>query len=154
MTRQTNKDTPAIAYLLQERLKARALAEVSAETPGAHPDEDVICAFVEARLAADESLPVISHLIACGLCRRATAELVRLEDQLDENEDVALAESSGRLRAFLSDLTSRVSSDDQNVVFAYQDPQTNTEKDGSEEASSSDSRTGDEEPPPTSKNER
>ena len=150
MARQeSNKGTLAISYMIQERLRHRTQAESSDVTLNAHPDEDIICAFVEARLGAGESLPVISHLIGCGVCRRATAQLMRLEHQLDENEDLALEESSGRLRAFLNDLASRLTSHDENVVFAYQDPQTNEGKDASE---SSDSRTEDDELP-QSKNE-
>ena len=155
MARQElNKGTLAISYMIQERLRDRTQAQSSDVTLNAHPDEDIICAFVEARLGADESLPVISHLIACGVCRRATAQLMRLEHQLDENEDLALEESSGRLRAFLNDLASRITSHDENVVFAYQDTHTNEGKGASEESSDSKSRTEDEEPRPQSKNER
>ena len=149
MARQeSNKGTLAIGYMIQERLRARTLAESTDATPSAHPDEDIICAFVEARLGADESLPVISHLIACGVCRRATAQLVRLEDQLNESDDFAPKESSGRLRLFFDDLASRITPTDEHAVFAYQNPITDEGQDATAESSDSESRKEDEEPPP------
>jgi len=148
VTRQKSKKaTLAIGYMIQERLRARTLDESTDVTRGAHPDEDTICAFVEARLSADESLPVISHLIACGVCRRATAQLARLEYQLDENDDFAVEESSGRLRLFLDDLASRITPPDEHVVFAYQNPITDEGQDATAEFSDSASRKEDEEPP-------
>ena len=148
VTRQkTNKATLAMGYLIQERLRARTLAESLDVTLSAHPDDDIICAFVEARLDADESIPVISHLIACGVCRRATAQLVRLESQFDENDDFAVEESTGRLRLFLDGLASRITPSDENAVFAYQNPSTDAGQDATTESSDSESPQEDEEPP-------
>lgn len=153
VTRQkSNKGTLAIGYMIQERLRARTLAESPDVALSAHPDEDIICAFVEARLGADESLPVISHLIACGVCRRATAQLVRLES-LNENDDFALEESSGRLRLFLDDLASRITPSE-NAVFAYQEPVTDEGQDATAESSDLESRREDEEPPLQLKDKR
>lgn len=128
MRQKTQKSTLAVGYMIQERLRARSLAEPTDVTVGAHLDEDTICAFVEARLGADESLPVISHLIACGVCRRATAQLVCLESQLDENDyPTVFEEDPGRVREFLDGLASRiVPSSEEDVVFAYQNPVTDT----------------------------
>lgn len=147
VTRQkSNKGTLAIGYMIQERLRAQTLAELPDVTLSAHPDEDIIGAFVEARLGADETRPLISHLIACGVCRRATAQLVRLESQLDEKDDFALEESSGRLRLFLDDLASRITPS-ADAVFAYQDPATDEGQDAAAESSDSESRREDREPP-------
>lgn len=145
--KKTTKGTPAIGYLIQERLTAHAQAESNDVALGAHPDEDTICAFVEARLGAEESSPVVSHLIACGVCRRATAQLVRLESQLDENDDFALEESPGRQRLFLDGLASRITPSEEDAVFAYQNPLTDAGQDATTESSDSDSPAGDEEPP-------
>lgn len=123
---KTQKDMPAIGHMIQERLRIQTLAESTGVALGAHLDEDTMCAFVEARLGMDESLPVVSHLIVCGVCRRTTAELVRLESQLDENDDSAVFEEGpGRLRLFLDGLASRIiPSSEEDAVFAYQDPVT------------------------------
>ena len=136
-----------MGYLIEERLRARTLAESPDTTVSAHPDEDIICAFVEARLDADESRPVISHLVTCGVCRRATAQLVRLESEFDENDDLALEESPGRLRLFLEGLASRITPSDENVVFAYQNPETDAVPDATTEPSDSDTQGADKESP-------
>ena len=137
-----------MGYLIQERLRARTLAESPDVSLSPHPDEDIICAFVEARLDTDESIPVISHLVACGVCRRATAQLVRLESQLDENDDFALEESPGRLGLFLDGLASRITPSDENAVFAYQNPSTDAGQDATTESSDPGSpREEDKEPP-------
>jgi hypothetical protein len=136
VTRQsTNKGTPAISYMIQERLRARTLNESTNAALSPHPDEDTMCAFVEARLDSDESLPVISHLIACGVCRRATAELVRLESQFDENDETPmLEESPGPLRLILDSITSSITPSItppslEDSVYGYQIPETDEEQD-------------------------
>ena len=88
-----------------------------------HPDEDTITAFVESRLRAEESSSVVSHLIACGGCRRMTAQLARLQTELDESDDASGAEPSNRLEAFLGGLASRLAPSEGDVVFAYQNPE-------------------------------
>jgi anti-sigma factor ChrR (cupin superfamily) len=141
VTRQkTNKGTPPISYMIQERLRARTLNESTIVALSPHPDEDTICAFVEARLESDESLPVISHLIACGVCRRATAELVRLESQIDESDDSTLLEESpGRLRAILDSISSSITPSItppslEDSVYGYQLPETDEEQDATTES--------------------
>jgi hypothetical protein len=116
-----NKETEAIRYLIEQRLKAR----LSAESPASeHLDEDAISAFVEGRLEEAESSPVISHLIACTSCRQTTAQLVRLDSQFDtEAESAALEEHPGPVPSLLERLTSRLApSFEEDAVFAYQDP--------------------------------
>jgi hypothetical protein len=153
VTRQsTNKGTPAISYMIQERLRARTLNESANAALSPHPDEDTMCAFVEARLDSDESLPVISHLIACGVCRRATAELVRLESQFDENDETTmLEESPGPLRLILDSITSSITPSItppslEDSVYGYQIPETDEEQDV-ESVSDSESLKKDEESP-------
>ncbi len=95
-----------------------------------HPDEDTITAFVEARLGAQEYAPVISHLIDCRVCRSTTAQLVRLETELEDSEAAsALDEHPSRLSSFLTDLASHlVPSTEGDAVFAYQNPETIAEE--------------------------
>jgi hypothetical protein len=94
------------------------------ETLEAHPDEDTICAFIEGRLAEAGSLQMVSHLIACGSCRRTTAQLSRLDSQVNVAYDSPLEEAGpGRLRLLLEGLASRVLPEpEEDVVFAYQNP--------------------------------
>lgn len=114
--------------MIEERLKNRTLAG-AAPVEQAHPDDDTITAFVEARLAADESLPVVSHLISCGVCRRMTAQLVRLESELDENDSLTpVSETPGGIGSFLDRLASRlIPQVEEDAVFAYQNPETTPE---------------------------
>jgi len=138
--------------MIQERLRARTLAESTDVVLGTHPDEDTICAFVEARLRTDESLPVVSHLIACGVCRRATAQLLRLESQLDANDDSTddssvFEERPGRLRLFLDGLASRLTPSSEDAVFAYQNPVTDVVQDATTTQSSDSDNPGEDEQP-------
>jgi len=119
---KAKKETETIRYLIHQRLKTRAES-----LPGpleAHLDEDAICAFVEGRLAEAESAPVITHLVACAPCRHTTAQLIRLESQFDPESDPTPVEGPGPVRSLLEHLASRITpSFEEDVVFAYQDPE-------------------------------
>ena len=125
---EIKNEPPTISYLIEQRLKERSLGE-STEVL-AHLDEDTITAFVEARLEGAEYSSAVSHLIKCGGCRSTTAQLVRLEFELDEsNEGVEFEETSSRLGSFLSGLAANlVPSNQEDAVFAYQNPETETEE--------------------------
>lgn len=127
MRRQDIKnEPPTISYLIEQRLKERSLGQ-STEVL-AHLDEDTITAFVEARLEGAEYLSAVSHLIKCGECRSTTAQLVRLEFELDEtNEGVEFEETSSRVGSFLSGIAANlVPSNQEDSVFAYQIPEAET----------------------------
>ncbi len=117
-------EPPTISYLIEQRLKERSAGEST--DMSSHLDEDTITAFVEAGLEEPEYLSAVSHLIKCGECRSTTAQLVRLEFELDEsNESVPYEESSSRLGAFLSGIAANlVPSNQEDAVFAYQNPET------------------------------
>ena len=124
MTVELNKKTDRIRGMIDQRLKAVSAAELMNVPAGAHVDEDTITAFVEGRLADDECQPVLSHLAACGLCRRASAQFVQLENQIDAEASSDVAEEEpGRLEALLSKLRSAVPAASEEVVFAYEDPE-------------------------------
>ena len=125
MARQVSKnDAEAIRYLIHCRLKAAAEVETAMFDAQAHLDEDTIGAFVEGRLGESESGPIVSHLVACGSCRGATAQSVRLESQVSSETDSTTTEDSpNRLRQLLEDLASQViPSSTEHTVFAYQNP--------------------------------
>jgi anti-sigma factor RsiW len=92
---------------------------------GVHLDEDALSAFVEGRLSETESSPVVQHLVGCAFCRRATAELIRLESETGPAETTlpASEEEPGRIRSLLDRLASRVLPQSEgDSVFAYHAP--------------------------------
>jgi hypothetical protein len=108
--------------LVAQRLKSVAASELSNVPVGSHVDEDLIAAFVEGRLTDTECKPVLSHLAACGLCRRTSAQFVQLENQIDAEVSPAAEEEPGRLESLLSRLRSGVPAANEEVVFAYENP--------------------------------
>lgn len=122
MTAELNKKE-RMREIVAQRLKSVAASELSNLPAGAHVDEDSIAAFVEGRLTDTECKPVLSHLAACGLCRRTSAQFVQLENQIDDEVSPAGDEEPGRLEALLSRLRAAVPSAHDEVVFAYENPQ-------------------------------
>ena len=118
--RSTKKNTAAIRYMIHHRLRTY----IEVEALEAHPDEDTVSAFVEGRLDEAGSSQMVSHLITCGSCRHTTAQLTRLDSQINEENDSPLKdEGLGRVRLLLEGLASRVMpSSGEDVVFAYQSP--------------------------------
>lgn len=133
--RGLNKNPEAIREMIDHRLKSLSKAETVNLPAASHLDEDTISAFVEGRLGTTESKPVLSHLTVCDVCRRASAQLVRLEDEVATG---AVAQTSadepGRLRAFLSNLSSMVPATGEEVVFAYQNPDAAEQSEASAES--------------------
>lgn len=122
MTAELNKKD-RMREIVAQRLKSVAASELSNLPAGQHVDEDLIAAFVEGRLTDTECKPVLSHLAACGLCRRTSAQFVQLENQIDAEIVTPADEEPGRLEALLSRLRSAVPSAHDEVVFAYENPQ-------------------------------
>lgn len=114
-------DRDRFESLLHNHLRHRA-----ASTPpliaNNHLDDDTLTAFTEGRLNQPESTPIISHLIDCTLCRRATAELIQLAEDLGENaREAAIVPQSepGRIRRLLESLAARLTVSDEAAVAAY-----------------------------------
>lgn len=132
MTAELNKKD-CIREIVAQRLKSFAASELSNVPAGSHVDEDVIAAFVEGRLTDIECKPIVSHLAACGLCRRASAQFVQLENQIDDEiSPVTGDEEPGRLEALLSRLRSAIPSANDEVVFAYENPPEDQQSSGTE----------------------
>lgn len=121
MTTELNKKD-CIREIVAQRLRSVAASELSNVPASSHIDEDTIAAFVEGRLTDTECKPVLSHLAACGLCRRTSAQFVQLENQIDD-EISPPEEEPGRLEAMLSRLRSAVPTAGEEVVFAYENPE-------------------------------
>jgi hypothetical protein len=139
-----NKKIEAIREMIDHRLKSLSEAATVDLPSASHLDEDTISAFVEGHLSPGESKPVVAHLTVCHSCRHASAQLVRLENQIDaDSTPESLEEEPGRLQAFISNLSSLVPSAGEEVVFAYQNPQV---EEDSEKANVSDESGDDEKP--------
>lgn len=107
-------------------LIGRYLAERNTNSPAesGHIDEDSLAAFVEGTLNARESDSVVSHIVDCGFCRHATAELVRLDLAFAEDEAPAITESSAqpaRISEVLSGIFSKIFGTTDGAVFAHEE---------------------------------
>jgi hypothetical protein len=117
-----DKENEAMRRTLHNYLQRRTLISPPL-TAGEHLDEDQLAAFTEGRLSEEESRPLTMHLVDCASCRRITARLVRLEDELGEQEIPASApQEPGRIRKLLAELAARVVPSTEDTVFAYHSP--------------------------------
>jgi len=107
-----------------------------------HLDEDALAAFTEGRLTQTEAAPLVSHLIACAMCRYELAGLLRLENEFDFAETPERAETSfdessdapNRIRRLLNQLAARLAPfTDEQTVFAYQEETEVKDAENSEE---------------------
>lgn len=101
-----------------------ASRNVSSPSENGHIDEDSMSAFVEGTLNARESEPIVSHLVDCGFCRHATAELVRLDLAFAEEEISAVADTSAepsKLSDVLSGIFSKIFGTTDGAVFAHEE---------------------------------
>jgi len=138
---EKDKEMEAIGQLIHERLNCPpdVAAAIHAE---AHLDEDALGAFVEGRLREDESATIVSHLLACGSCRSASARLIRLESFPGGDEVTIPEETPSRLRQWLDSMASQVvPSSGEDAVFAYQNPDTDQEADDVSKSKQDDSAT-------------
>ncbi|HKS30155.1 MAG TPA: hypothetical protein VJS44_20190 [Pyrinomonadaceae bacterium] len=122
---KNNRETEGIRLMIHQHLQRSAMVAPPV-IAGVHLDEDALSAFVEGRLTETESAPVIQHLVGCAFCRRATAELVRLESEIGPAETATPASEQaepGRIRSLLDSLASRVLPQSEgDAVFAYHAP--------------------------------
>jgi Putative zinc-finger len=111
--------------MIHQHLQGRAMA-TEPMLLDMHLDEDALNAFVEGRLSDRESAPLIKHLVACGYCRHATSQLVRLDaetGQAGAPMPGLAPEEPGLIRRLLEDLAARVlPSSQEDAVFAYHAP--------------------------------
>lgn len=116
-------ETTAIRRLIDIRLKARLSDKNLPSASAAHPDDDLVNAFVEGRLEDAESLAVISHLVSCTSCLHLTAQLARFEPEMDEvGSTTTPTEDPGPLQRFFDRLATGVMpSINEDAVFAYEE---------------------------------
>jgi len=112
----------AIRRLIDARLKARTRQDAAARAVAAHPDEDVINAFVEGWLEESKSKSLISHLVTCPSCLHLTAQLIRFDPATEDVVSPSTAADQGPLQRFFERLaTGMMPSIQEDAVFAYQD---------------------------------
>lgn len=132
--------------MIHQHLQRRAMVAPPVVS-GLHLDEDALSAFIEGRLSEQESAPVVQHLVACGFCRRITAQLVRLDSEIGPSEasTPGAIHEPGRIRSLLEDLASRVFPHGEgDSVFAYHAPAEDFKRKQEAAADSSDEKSEDE----------
>jgi len=112
----------AIRLLIDARLKARTRQDAAA-----HPDEDVINAFVEGWLEESKSKSLVSHLVSCSSCLHLTAHLIRFDPAAEDVYSPSTEADQGPLQRFFDRLaTGVVPSMQEDAVFAYQETDEST----------------------------
>jgi len=112
----------AIRRLIDVRLKARMRDEAIARAAAAHPDEDVINAYVEGWLEESKAESLTSHLVSCASCLHLTAQLIRFDPEMDEAVNASADVDQGPLQRFFDRFAGGVlPSIGEDAVFAYQD---------------------------------
>ena len=99
------------------------LASRNEQTGTDHIEEDSLAAFVEGSFSERESGSIVSHLVGCGFCRNATAELVRLDMAFAEQEIPAAAPSSepAKISEVLSGIFAKIFGSTESTVFAHEE---------------------------------
>ncbi len=131
---QLNPQELQIQGLLDRYLASR---NSMTEAGTAHIDEDSLSAFVEGTLNARESENVTSHLVDCGFCRHASAELIRLELAFAEDEVPSSISSSSeptKMSEVLGRLFSKIFGTADGAVFAHEEKKEDEEKNETEGA--------------------
>lgn len=89
-----------------------------------HIDEDSLSAFVEGTLNKRESNSIVSHIVDCGFCRHATAELVRLDlefAEADSTAKIAATSEPSKISEVLSGIFSKIFGTTDGAVFAHEE---------------------------------
>src|SRR4051812_23536084 len=98
--------------MVKEFIRHRPSLVASEPCSTPHLDEDALTAFVESRLSEAEARPMVSHLVECEGCRKASAQLLELAEVFQSDEPGVIRRGTvaetGGLRRFLEDLVSRI----------------------------------------------
>jgi len=130
-----NSEDIQIQSLLDRFLRLRVSSDVLLPEEQ-HLDEDSIAAFVEGNLQEREAQPIVKHLVDCSFCRHVTAELVRLDFALADEDvlQVAVAdEKPSRVSEVLNGLLSRIFGTTDGAVFAHHEKEDTEKPDNTEE---------------------
>jgi len=133
---QFNQENQQIGQLLGAFLKSKKSETLTA----AHLDEDSISAFVDGTLSNREAEPIMKHLVGCSPCRKITAQLARLAEELNEQPEAmpSAAPQTSRLQQFLQTLGLSSLGLGDEAVFAHNDSAEEDKKEDSENQDSED----------------
>ncbi len=118
-----NSEDVQIQGLLDCYLRLR-ISSNALSSEGQHLDEDSVAAFVEGSLVQRDAQPVVKHLVDCSFCRHVTAELVKLDFALADEEATQVAvddEKASKVSKVLNRLLSRIFGTTEGAVFAHQE---------------------------------
>jgi hypothetical protein len=119
-----SSETEVARRIIHKHLLRRAALNPPLRSLDGHLDEDALSVFIEGRLSERESAPILQHLVACASCRHITAQLVRLESEIEfaQPEAATIPLETSRIRGFLEKLADRAAhSTTDEAVFAYHD---------------------------------
>lgn len=125
-----NSEDIQIQGLLDRYLRLRVSSNVLSSEEQ-HLDEDLVTAFVEGNLQEREAQPIVKHLVDCSFCRHVTAELVKLDFALADEEVMQVAvddKKPSRVSEVLNGLLSRIFGTTDGAVFAHHEKEEDTEK--------------------------
>lgn len=125
--KELTPDNARIQKLLDLYLAAGNLSATStANTSGDHLDEDSLSAFVEGNLQTRDEETAIRHLVDCGFCRHASADLMRLQLALADEAPVSIARDAkplSKVSEFLAGILDKISGSAEAAVFAHDEKQ-------------------------------
>ncbi len=73
---------------------------------GVHLDEDTTANLIEGNLSKRELKPIVKHLVNCAFCRHLTAEIIKFDSMLAEQESIQVSQPtkiSETIRELLSE---------------------------------------------------
>lgn len=135
---QFNQENQQIGQLLGAFLKSKKSETIAVND--AHLDEDSISAFVDGSLSNREAEPIMRHLVGCSPCRKITAQLARLAEELNGQPEVmpSTAPQTSRLQQFLQNLGLSSFGLGDEAVFAHNDSAEEDKKEETENQNSED----------------
>lgn len=112
-----------ILALLEAYLVRRSLNRTSTSSYP-HLDEDALTAFTEGNVGPREADGMVTHLSDCSFCRHKTAELVRLDLELADQDPAPLAVNErepSRVSDVVSGILAKLFGVGEAAVFAHQE---------------------------------
>jgi hypothetical protein len=89
---------------------------------GDHLDEDTLSAFVEGNLVQREEEMAVRHLVDCGFCRHASADLMRLQVAFADEIPTSYAvepKPLSKVSEFLAGIIEKIAGSSEAAVFAH-----------------------------------
>ncbi|GIU82179.1 MAG: hypothetical protein D6687_08525 [Acidobacteria bacterium] len=108
------------------------LSAISSQIPeSGHLDEDILATLVEGKINQREAEFVIKHLVGCGFCRHLTAELIKFDSTLAEENEISYESEPTRISDTIKNLLSELLRPSPAAIQAFED-KTEEKKENSE----------------------